>query len=195
MAEEFFFTSASSGAYELAHHSGVTASWIAEQLGLDAGYLSRILQGFERRRLIARAPSETDGRQSLVVLTNSGKKEFARLDEASNRQVMAMLEPLDPSQRSRLKNAMETLEDLLGPGQQTERHQPPFMLRPHRAGDMGWIVYRHAVLYAQEYGWNDRFEALVARIVADFLENYDRQRERCWIAERGGRNGGLGLSL
>jgi DNA-binding MarR family transcriptional regulator/GNAT superfamily N-acetyltransferase len=170
--------------YELAHRENPTATDLARALGLDAGYLSRILRGFQRRGLIAKTPSRADGRETLLSLTKKGHRTFAPLDARSSAEIGAILRRLSPDGETRLVEAMRTIEGLLG-GVEPE-HQTPFLLRPHQPGDMGWVVHRHGVLYAQEYGWDERFEALVADIVATFIRNFDPKRERCWIAERDG---------
>jgi DNA-binding MarR family transcriptional regulator/GNAT superfamily N-acetyltransferase len=169
--------------YELAHREDTTASELGKELGLDKGYLSRILRGFEERGLIAKKPSETDGRRSLLRLTEGGQEAFVPLDARSREDVGAMLEALSAAEQDRLVGAMHTIERLLG-----ARPEPkvPYLLRQHEPGDMGWVVHRHGVLYAREYGWDERFEALVARIVADFVDYYDPAKERCWIAEMDG---------
>jgi DNA-binding MarR family transcriptional regulator/GNAT superfamily N-acetyltransferase len=169
--------------YEFAHREETTASELSKELGLDAGYLSRILRGFEERGLIGKKSSEADGRRSILWLTEQGREAFAPLDTRSHEVVGAMLGGLSPAEQGRLVEAMHTIEGLLG--DQPER-KVPYLLRPHQPGDMGWIVHRHGVLYAREYGWDERFEALVAEIVAEFIQQYDPKRERCWIAERNG---------
>lgn len=173
--------------YELAHQKETTATALAEELGLDAGYLSRILRGFQKQGLIDKKPSETDGRQSLLKLTAPGKKAFARIDKDSQREIGAMLQNLPDAGQSRLMEAMGTIEELLG-----ARPQPrvPYILRPHQPGDTGWVVQLHGALYAKEYGWDEQFEALVAEIVAQFLRSFEPKRERCWIAEKDGENVG-----
>jgi DNA-binding MarR family transcriptional regulator/GNAT superfamily N-acetyltransferase len=167
--------------YELAHRENPTATELGEELELDAGYLSRILRGFQNRGLIKKSPSETDKRQSLLALTARGRKVFAPLDKRSGEEVERMLVGLSAAEQNRLIAAMRTIEELLG-------HRPEskvsYLIRPHQPGDMGWVVHRHGVLYSQEYGWDERFEALVAGIVAEFIQNLDPKRERCWIAER-----------
>ena len=169
--------------YELAHCEEATASELGKELGLDAGYLSRILRGFEERGMISRKPSEVDGRRSLLRLTEGGRKAFAPLDARSREDIGAMLDGLSAAEQDRLVEAMRVIEGLFG-----ARPEPkvPYMLRQHDTGDMGWVVHRHGVLYAREYGWDESFEALVARIVADFIDDYDPAKERCWIAERDG---------
>jgi DNA-binding MarR family transcriptional regulator/N-acetylglutamate synthase-like GNAT family acetyltransferase len=169
--------------YELAHAEETSASQLREELGLDAGYLSRILRGFEERGLLDKKPSQTDGRISLLSLTARGKEAFAPLDARSQGNVGSMLAALSDAEAERLVEAMRTIEGLLGDRTEPKVH---YLLRPHQPGDMGWVVHRHGVLYAREYGWDERFEALVARIVADFVDGYDPARERCWIAERNG---------
>jgi DNA-binding MarR family transcriptional regulator/GNAT superfamily N-acetyltransferase len=166
--------------YELANRAAPTAADIARDLGLDAGYLSRILRGFAQRGLLARARSQDDGRQSQLSLTPAGREAFAPLDRGSQDEVAAMLAPLSEGAQARLIEAMRTVEQLLG---ERPRDAPPYLLRPHQEGDMGWVVSRHGALYAQEYRWNMEFEALVAEIVAAFIRNCDARRERCWIAE------------
>jgi DNA-binding MarR family transcriptional regulator/GNAT superfamily N-acetyltransferase len=166
--------------YELASSEEATASELGKELGLDAGYLSRILRGFEGRGLISKKLSETDGRRSLLRLTEEGQEAFAPLDARSREDVGAMLGALSAAEQDRLVGAMRTIEELLGAQPEPK---VPYLLRPHEPGDMGWVVHRHGILYAREYGWDERFEALVARIVADFVDNFDPAKERCWIAE------------
>jgi DNA-binding MarR family transcriptional regulator/GNAT superfamily N-acetyltransferase len=166
--------------YELANRSAPTAADIARDLGLDAGYLSRILRGFAQRGLLARTRSQSDGRESHLTLTPAGREAFAPLDRGSHDEVAAMLGPLSEGAQARLVEAMATVEQLLGA---RSKATPPYLLRPHQVGDMGWVVGRHGALYAQEYNWNIEFEALVAEIVAAFIKNFDARRERCWIAE------------
>src|SRR5260370_31816039 len=170
--------------YELAHRSSLTATALGKDLGLDPGYLSRILHRFEKRRLIAKTPSETDGRQSLLRLTPGGRAAFAPLDTHSRQETGAMLSRLSKSEQKRLLDAMSTIEILLGGTIETAR--PAYLLRYHQPGDMGWVVHRHGVLYAQEYGYDKHFEALVASIVAEFIAHYDAKRERSWMAEQTG---------
>jgi DNA-binding MarR family transcriptional regulator/N-acetylglutamate synthase-like GNAT family acetyltransferase len=169
--------------YELAHRERPTATEIARDLGLDPGYLSRILRGFARRRLIRKERSASDGRQSLLALTDAGRVAFAPLDSGSRAAIGKLLGTLPAGQQNRLTGAMHEIEGLLGANPEK---RVPYLLRPHRPGDLGWIVHRHGALYAEEYGFDERFEALVARIAADFLERHDPKRERCWIAERDG---------
>jgi DNA-binding MarR family transcriptional regulator/GNAT superfamily N-acetyltransferase len=169
--------------YELAHRDRPTATELSSELGLDAGYLSRILRGFDRRGLVAKERSEADGRQSLLSLTARGRKAFAPLNTRAHDEVEAMLSRLSPAEQGLLIEAMRTIQTLLG-----GRSEPrvPYLLRPHQPGDMGWVVHRHGALYAQEYGWDETFEALVAEITAKFIRHFDPKRERCWIAERDG---------
>jgi DNA-binding MarR family transcriptional regulator/N-acetylglutamate synthase-like GNAT family acetyltransferase len=172
--------------YEVAHRDKPTATEIGNELGLDGGYLSRILAGFEKRKLIEKMPSETDGRQTLLALTELGSEVFAPLEARFAEQVGATLRALSESDQNRLIGAMQTIEKLLGGAAAAGAAKVPYLLRGHQSGDMGWVVHRHGVLYAQEYGYNETFEAFVAEIVAKFIQNYDAKRERCWIAERDG---------
>ncbi|HZU10148.1 MAG TPA: helix-turn-helix domain-containing GNAT family N-acetyltransferase [Pseudacidobacterium sp.] len=167
--------------YELAH-GRMAAREIAEELGLDPGYLSRILRKFEDMGLLKKTASTTDARQMQLSLTAKGRTAFDELDQRSNKQACDLLNQLPPSKREALVRSMREMENALS----MERPSAPYILRQHRPGDMGWVVSRHGALYAQEYGWDEQFEALVARIVADFIINYDSRRERCWIAERNG---------
>jgi DNA-binding MarR family transcriptional regulator/N-acetylglutamate synthase-like GNAT family acetyltransferase len=169
--------------YELAHRESPAATEIGKELGIDAGYLSRILREFGKRGLVRRTRSKSDDRRSLLSLTAKGRKVFAPLNERSNDEVRGMLSSLSARDQERIAQAMGTIEGLLGPRQQ---NKVPYLLRPHQAGDMGWVVHRHGVLYTQEYGINERFEALIAEIVAKFIREFDARRERCWIAEREG---------
>jgi DNA-binding MarR family transcriptional regulator len=169
--------------YEFAHHEKTTATELSNELGLDAGYLSRILRGFKKRGLINKKPSETDGRQSMLWLTEKGQDAFASLNARSRNEIGAMLGSLSIADQNRLVKAMHTIEGLLGA---QPEHKVPYLLRPHQPGDMGWVVHRHGVLYSEEYEWDEQFEALVAGIVAKFIQQYDPKRERCWIAEMDG---------
>ena len=170
--------------YELAHSERPTAAGLSRELGVDAGYLSRIIRGFEKQKLIQRVPAEADGRQSLVSMTARGQAAFAALNARSDEEIRAMLGRLSESEQIRMVEAMGTVESLLE--SRRPNHATPYLLRPHHVGDMGWVVHRHGALYAQEYGWDERFEALVAGIVKKFIDRYDPKRERCWIAEREG---------
>jgi DNA-binding MarR family transcriptional regulator/GNAT superfamily N-acetyltransferase len=173
--------------YELAHREQSTATDIRKELGLDAGYMSRILRDFEHRKFLTRKQSETDERQRFLSLTAKGRKAFAPLNERSDRDVAAMLEQLLPTERQQLVDAVLTVRRLLG-----DKAEPKtlYLLRQHQPGDMGWIVYRQGLLYADEYGWDGTYEALAAEIVAQFIKNYDPSRERCWIAEKDGERVG-----
>jgi DNA-binding MarR family transcriptional regulator/GNAT superfamily N-acetyltransferase len=173
--------------YELAHHEQTTATNLSQELGLDAGYLSRILRGFQKRHLVERQPSPDDRRQVLLSLTQQGQDAFGELNAASRSEIEAMLKGLSEVDQDRLVHAMRIIEQLLGA---EPEHRVAYILRPHQSGDMGWVVQRHGVLYNREYGWDEGFEALVAEIVASFIRNFDPKRERCWIAEKDGENVG-----
>jgi len=167
--------------WELAQRERATASELAAELGLDSGYLSRILAGFEQKGLIDKRPSERDGRQTIIALTEPGRALYAALDARSREGIAALLGGLDAADQARLVAALETAEQLLG--QAPKPAGPAYILRPHQPGDIGWIIHRHGALYAEEYGFDERFEALVAQIAVAFIENFDAARERCWIAE------------
>lgn len=169
--------------FELGQSNQVTASKLGRELGLDAGYLSRILARLEQQGLLEKVRSENDGRQLLLSLTAAGREAFALLDQRSREEVAEMLEDLSEEDQQHLLKAMQTIESLLSNG---FKFSEPFVLRPHEPGDMGWVTHRHGVLYAQEYGWDEHFEALVAQIVADFINHYNPARERCWVAEMDG---------
>jgi DNA-binding MarR family transcriptional regulator/GNAT superfamily N-acetyltransferase len=173
--------------YELAHRERVTATEIAAELGLDQGYLSRILRGFGERGLVIKSASPHDRRQSLLSLSVKGRMAFARIDQRSQSEITGMVGKLSGTDQERLIGAMHTIERVLGESQAPDA---PYILRPPRAGDFGWIVSRHGALYANEYGWDERLEALTSEIIAAFIRNYDHKRERCWIAERDGENVG-----
>jgi DNA-binding MarR family transcriptional regulator/GNAT superfamily N-acetyltransferase len=169
--------------YELAHRDRPTARELARDLGLDAGYLSRILKAFETRGMLEKLPCEVDGRQQRLALTPAGLEAFTPFDRASSDEVAAVLAKLTPADQERLVRAMATVERVLG----SDAEPPlPYVLRPPRPGDYGTVIGRQAALYAQEYGWDETFEALVAEIVASFIKGFDPKRERCWVAERDG---------
>jgi DNA-binding MarR family transcriptional regulator/GNAT superfamily N-acetyltransferase len=168
--------------YEIANTESPTASDLGRELLMDAGYLSRLLGGLERKGLVQRATSKEDRRRSILRLTSTGRSTFDELDRRARDQVASFLASLSDADQRRLVDAMRTIDTLLG-----ARHpEPGHRLRDPRPGDMGWIVYRQAVLYAQEYGWNQEYEALISKIAGDFLERFDPERERCWIAEQDG---------
>jgi DNA-binding MarR family transcriptional regulator/N-acetylglutamate synthase-like GNAT family acetyltransferase len=166
--------------FELAHRREPTATQLGADLGLDAGYLSRILRGFERKKLIRRARSAMDRRERFLALTDAGRKAFARLDARSAGAVRALLGKCTSGDQRRLVAAMATIEHLLEP--RPER-VGSVALRELRPGDLGWIVHRHGALYAEEQGYDASFEALVAEIAAHFVREYDSARERGWVAE------------
>jgi DNA-binding MarR family transcriptional regulator/GNAT superfamily N-acetyltransferase len=171
--------------YELATRQGSTAKEIATDLELDAGYLSRILRKFEGAGLLSKASAE-DGRQSILKLTRQGKAAFLELDQRSNDEAQDLLMGLSVKQRAELLQGMRSIENAMD----ARPSRVPYVLRQHRPGDMGWVVHRHGVIYTQSLGWTADFEAVVARIVADFIDNFDPKRERCWIAERDGEIAG-----
>jgi DNA-binding MarR family transcriptional regulator/GNAT superfamily N-acetyltransferase len=173
--------------FEIAHGEDLSASDLSRDLGLDPGYLSRILARLEQRGLVDKVRSETDRRRRLLALTPDGEDAFSLLDSRSREEVAEMLGELSEGDQRRLLEAMRTIESVLD---KSFKFSEPFFLRAHEPGDMGWVVHRHGVLYAREYGWDERFEALVAQIVADFVNNYDPAKERCWIAEMGGERVG-----
>jgi DNA-binding MarR family transcriptional regulator/N-acetylglutamate synthase-like GNAT family acetyltransferase len=170
--------------YELAHREQPAAAELAKELGLDAGYLSRILSKFKRLGLVASKPARQDARQALLWLTRKGHAAFAVLNARSQKEVSAMLAAMPDSSQVRLVEAIETIRRVTGG---LVDAKAPYLLRPPAPGDMGEVVRLHGCLYAREYGWDQRFEGLVAGIVARFVERYDAARERCWIAERDGR--------
>ena len=169
--------------HELAHHEESTATHLSTELALDAGYLSRLLRDLQHDGLVEARPSEADGRRKLLSLTERGMETYAGLNAASNREVEAMLGRLSAPEQRRLVDAMRDIENLLGA---PPEHRVSYILRPPQAGDMGWIVHRHGVLYNREYGWDERFEALVAEVVATFIRTHDPKRDRCWISEKDG---------
>ena len=169
--------------YELEHRASTIAAELALDLGLDRGYLSRLLQRLQRQGLLKRTTSPADGRASLLALTAKGKRVFRTLDARAEEQVAALLLDTAPQDRQRLLGAMQTIEEVLAPGAESKTS---FVLRDPHPGDFGWIVYRHGALYSQEYGYDERFEALVAKIVGEYVEHFDGRRERCWIAEQNG---------
>ena len=170
--------------YELAHREAPTATELAGDLGLDAGYLSRILRRFEGRRYVTRTRSADDRRHSSLHLTARGRAAFAPLEQRTREAVGAMIHHLGDPEQQQLAAAMATIARLLDP--QPAQRPLPYVLRAHRPGDMGWVIQRHGEIYAREWGYTTAFEALVARICADFLDHFDPSGERCWIAERDG---------
>ena len=166
--------------YELAHRDDLSAKEVGAELGLDAGYLSRIVQNFDESGLITRKPLASDRRQYRLALTAKGRQAFAKLDRSSHDEVRAMLAALPGGAGERLTAAMGTIERLLG---DSPAPPPPAILRNPRPGDMGWVVQSHGALYASEYGFDSSFEGLVAEITAKFLASFDASRERCWIAD------------
>jgi DNA-binding MarR family transcriptional regulator/GNAT superfamily N-acetyltransferase len=164
--------------YELGHRGECTASELGAELELDLGYLSRLLQDLRRQQLVKGEAAKHDARQTRLSLTPKGRKAFAALDEGSRRAMGEMLAPLPAAHREKLVKALQTVHAVLEPGPKAK-----ITLRPHRPGDMGWVIQAHGAIYDEEYGWGVRFEALVAEIAAKFIQNLDPKRERCWIAE------------
>jgi DNA-binding MarR family transcriptional regulator/N-acetylglutamate synthase-like GNAT family acetyltransferase len=173
--------------YELAHRENVTAKDLCRDLGLDRGYVSRMLQNFEKHGWIKTTPSPEDRRHQFLSLTAKGHKVFDPLERRSSDEVAVMLSRLSPNQQKKMLAAIRDIESVLTPEPATGA---PYILRSHRPGDMGWVVQRHGELYWKEYGYDERFEAMVAGIVAEFVGKFDPARERCWIAEKNGENVG-----
>jgi DNA-binding MarR family transcriptional regulator/GNAT superfamily N-acetyltransferase len=176
--------------FELAHRDSPTASTLVNELGLDAGYVSRLLQRLQRRRLVRRTRSPHDGRESHIALTAAGRAAFRKLDRDADALVEQLLATLDEAGQRRLIDAIHTVSDLLGAHDAEARSAPAYILRPPGAADYGWIIQSHGEVYAREYGWGPRFLSLVARVVADYVDGFDPALERCWIAERNGQNVG-----
>jgi DNA-binding MarR family transcriptional regulator/GNAT superfamily N-acetyltransferase len=173
--------------YELGRRRRCTATELRAELELDAGYLSRMLGSLGRRGLVRAERSPEDARARRLTLTARGREAFALLDRRSRDEVSAMLRSIAAPDRDRLVSAMRTVQLLL-----TDQKPSEVLLRAHRPGDLGWVVQAHGELYAREYGWGERFEALVAEIVSQFVADFDARRSRCWIAELdGGRVGSV----
>ena len=173
--------------YEIAHRKNATAKDLCQDLGLDRGYVSRMLQNFEKHAWIKTTPSAEDRRRQFLSLTTKGHNVFDPLENRSSDEIAAMLARLSPAQRQKFLAAIRDVESVLTPAQPFDA---PFVVRQPRTGDMGWVVQRHGELYWQEYHYDERFEALVAEIVAEFIQNLDSARERCWIAEKEGERVG-----
>jgi DNA-binding MarR family transcriptional regulator/ribosomal protein S18 acetylase RimI-like enzyme len=177
--------------FELAHRDAPTASTLASELGLDAGYVSRLLQRLQRRRLVKRTRSPHDGRESHIALTAAGRTALRRLDRDADALVEELLATLDDAAQRRLIEAIGTIGDLLGASHHdAPTAAPAYIIRPPTAADYGWIIQSHGEVYAREYGWGSRFLSLVARVVAGYVDDFDPALERCWIAERNGANVG-----
>lgn len=186
--------------WELAHHAPLTATSLTRQLRLDPGYISRLLRRFKEHGLIRTQPAPQDARQQWLRLTAKGQKAFAALDRRSHDATAGLLSSLPPEAQERLIRAMDCIEDTLAPRSSpddaagglpaTTAAERSFTLRAPRPGDMGWVIARHGEIYAAEYGWDARFEAMVARICADFVDQFKPSREACWIAEHEGRKAG-----
>jgi DNA-binding MarR family transcriptional regulator/N-acetylglutamate synthase-like GNAT family acetyltransferase len=173
--------------YEIAHRENVAAKDLCQDLGLDRGYVSRMLQTFEKHGWIKITPSAQDRRRQFLSLTAKGHNVFEPLERRSSEEVAGMLARLSPDKQKNFMAAIQQIESVLAP---TEASATRYVLRQHLPGDMGWVVQRHGELYWQEYHYDERFEALVAEIVAEFIQNLDPARERCWIAEKDGERVG-----
>jgi len=167
--------------YELGQRGECIASELGADLDLDLGYLSRLVQGLKRSGLVQGAAAKEDARRVRLTLTTKGRKAYQQLDARSRDEVGAMLAKLGVSDQSRLVGALQAVESVLD-----SKGKPSVTLRTHRPGDMGWVIGAHGRLYAEEFGWDERFEALVAGIAAGFIHDLDKRRERCWIAEMSG---------
>lgn len=167
--------------YELYSGDNLTAGDLVKSLSLDPAYLSRILKKFKSEGLLKTAKSARDGRQRVLIFTEEGRRDFAPFIKASQDEVAAILTLLSDAEQIRLIEAMNLISSTLAPA---EEMTDPVIIRSHRPGDIGWVIHRHGALYAQEYGFDSSFEALVAKVGEDFLTNYDPEFEHCWIAER-----------
>ena len=169
--------------FELAQHKQTVASDLVSELNIDPGYLSRILSTFEKNGIIQKVPSKSDNRRRVLKLTAKGRKSFTILNNRSSQEVKRLLQSLSGEDQHRLIHAMRTIENVL----ETEvKSTMSYLLRTHRPGDIGWMIHRHGVLYAEEYGFDETFEALTAEILFRFIQHHDPKRERIWIAEQAG---------
>ena len=175
--------------FEIAHDDQPSATDIARRLDLDAGYLSRLLRNFEDRGLVARSRSKVDARQSHLELTPRGQRAFEPIEARSQREIGSMLAKLSKAEQARLLAAMRSIEGILAQDPRPSSRRD-YVLRAPKPGDFGWMVSRHAAVYAQEYGWKGPFEGMCAQIVADYVNRHDPRRERCWIVELDGENVG-----
>ena len=174
--------------FELGKRKGASAGELAGALGLDPGYLSRIVQGFRSAGLVSRKKSAEDGRRATLSLTARGRRQFKTLDQRSRNEVSALLATLPAASRTRLVASLADAQSMLS-GEE-RRPAARVVIRPYRLGDIGWAIERHARVYAAEYGWNAEFEALVAKLFARFASEHDPASERCWIAELDGERAG-----
>ncbi|WP_439611025.1 bifunctional helix-turn-helix transcriptional regulator/GNAT family N-acetyltransferase [Reyranella sp.] len=173
--------------YEIANRDRPTAQELCRDLGLDPGYVSRLLQALEKRGCIARKRSTSDKRQTELTLTAKGQRLWAAMNERSRQDIADLLAELPIARQDRLVKALETVEALLD---EPPEKRVPFTLRPHQPGDLGWIIRRQTQLYATEYGWDGTFEAMLAEISAKFIRKFDPKSDNCWIAERNGEIAG-----
>ncbi len=171
--------------YELCHRGPTTAAALGRELGLDAGYLSRLLGRFDAKGLVRRQASADDGRRSIIVLTDLGRATYDPLEAKASEEIAGLLRRLPPTGRDRLMQALATVRQVLEPG---DAASSPWLLRGPRPGDLGWMVQRHGEIYAAEHGWDWTFEGMVAGIAADIVRNFDPTTDACWIAEKDGRN-------
>jgi len=172
--------------YELAHQGDQPAAALGRDLGLDRGYLSRILAKFESAGLVSKVPSATDGRSKLLHLTAQGRAVYEPLDRRSREEVGDLLARFGEADQLRMLDAMRTIQQMLD-AESGLKYAQPFVLRSHRAGDMEWITRRHGAIYTEQQGWDDSFGTLVGEICADFERNFDPALEHCWIAEMAGQ--------
>jgi DNA-binding MarR family transcriptional regulator/GNAT superfamily N-acetyltransferase len=173
---------------ELSFRKSVTASILCRDLRMDGGYISRILQGFEREGLITKERSKRDGRQRTIHLTRKGRLVSDSILAEAKRKVLDMLAPVAPQDQQRLIDAMNTIDEIINANiNAAVLEGDKWELRPHRPGDMGLIIHSHAIQFAEDYGWNEEFEALVAEKTAEFIRNFNPARERCWLAEHNGK--------
>jgi DNA-binding MarR family transcriptional regulator len=170
--------------FELGTRRSATATELGRAMDVDLGYLSRLVHALKRRGLLGGRRSPEDARRTVLTLTPKGLRTFQALDARSRKEIGAVLDGLSQGERASLVGAMGTVERLLG-GRKGE-----IALRAHRPGDLGYVVEAHGRLYSEEYGWDERFEALVAGIVSEFVAKFDPVRERCWIAELDGERVG-----
>ncbi|MFN2593930.1 MAG: GNAT family N-acetyltransferase [Actinomycetota bacterium] len=171
--------------FELGTRGGSSPSELADELQLDPGYVSRLLSGLKRRRIVTTGIDASDGRRKVITLSKDGRKAFRALDRASTKQAVALLAALPGDGRERLITSTKEIRQLLGP-----REPHTIVLRAPTSGDYGWVIERHGAIYRQEFGWDEDFEGLVARIVADYLQKRDPERESAWIAEVDGHRVG-----